>query len=82
MSIDSDSIVSDGFDLMFVKDYNQIIEDINFSIDVSPDLSESYFIRGLAKYELQDLEGACEDLHKADELMHLDALYFIDLICK
>lgn len=48
--------------------YAAAIELLNRSIDQSSFNSEAYFLRGIAKYELEDLNGAEKDFTKAIEL--------------
>lgn len=48
--------------------YASAIELLNRSIDQSAYNSEAYFLRGIAKYELEDLSGGEKDFSKAIEL--------------
>src|SRR5579872_3553066 len=45
--------------------FTKAIEDLNVAVKILPDLYESYFYRGLAKYELDDFIGAEKDYTKA-----------------
>ncbi len=55
--------------------YNDAIDDFDKALDIKPDdimeysnWVKNYFNRGVAKYYMNDLEGACKDWNKALEL--------------
>ncbi|MDD2411939.1 MAG: tetratricopeptide repeat protein [Bacteroidales bacterium] len=45
----------------YLTRYHEAILDYNMAIKIEPDYSEVYHLRGLAKAELKDMNGACED---------------------
>ncbi|MDF0555293.1 hypothetical protein [Kamptonema sp. UHCC 0994] len=71
LSLPSDSIiVADDFvalaaNAMEVKDYRNALYQANKAIDLNPNQAEAYFIRGQAKLQLGQREGAIADLKQA-----------------
>ncbi|MBN1756379.1 tetratricopeptide repeat protein [bacterium] len=53
---------------LFLKDLDGAMEDYNKAIELNPNFAQAYFNRGLARYSIQDKEGACQDWHTALEL--------------
>ena len=51
-----------GRNALYFEDYVLSIRYFNMVIGVRPRLSEPYFYRALAKYNLDDFKGACDDL--------------------
>ena len=50
------------------KDYKKAFEFANNAITYDPNYAGAYVNRGIAKEMLRDMEGACNDWHKAEEL--------------
>ena len=71
LSSPSDSIiVADDFvdlaaNAMEVKDYRNALYQANKAIDLNPNQPEAYFLRGQAKLQLGEREGAIADLEQA-----------------
>ena len=71
LSLPSDSmIVADDFvalaaNAMEVKDYRNALYQANKAIDLNPNQAEAYFLRGQAKLQLGQREGAIVDLQQA-----------------
>ena len=62
-----------GVEMAFVTanieaDFKKAIEWANKAIAIDPNYAPAYLNRGIAKEVLRDLDGACEDWHKAEEL--------------
>ena len=56
-----------GRNALYFEDYVLSIRYFNMVIGSRPRLSEPYFFRGLAKYNLDDMKGAADDLSKSIE---------------
>ena len=58
--------------------FNESISELNIAIAAKPDNFEGYFLRGMAKYSLDDLQGAITDFDKALEIhpMYVRALQY------
>lgn len=58
--------------------FKESISELNTAIAAKPDNFEGYFLRGLAKYSLDDLQGAISDLDRALEIhpMYVRALQY------
>jgi uncharacterized protein (TIGR02145 family) len=69
------------FDEPWSKDLPTAIDDINKAIQQSPDFSDAYFNRGLAK-NFKHMDGDCADWSKAEELGHAEAWTWIQNYCK
>lgn len=52
---------------LYNEKFTDAIETLNIIIRVKPELSEAYFLRGIAKYNLMDYLGAEQDYTKAIE---------------
>ncbi len=52
----------------FPADMKGVVEDCNKAIALEPDNKNAYFLRGLAFYELDEKEKACDDFARAIEL--------------
>lgn len=50
------------------SDFSGVVADCNKSIQLDPDNKNTYFLRGLARYELGEREQACADFEKAIQL--------------
>ncbi|MCE5346706.1 MAG: hypothetical protein LLG13_10525 [Bacteroidales bacterium] len=71
---DSPSYHNRGEARLMLKKYTEAIDDFNYYIDNIEDSSDdSYFLRGIAKMELDLLESACQDWYIAKELGHDEA---------
>lgn len=77
---------------IYIKDYHNAILDLNIEIDqvkkiatkrgVQEFNSDAYTQRGYSKSQINDIEGACIDLHKALQLGDENAQGYIDILCK
>lgn len=56
-----------GRDYIVAGRYRDAIESLNILLRNQPDEHEGYFLRGVAKYNLEDLNGALNDFSKALE---------------
>ncbi len=72
-----------------LRQFNSAIEDFDRALNLKPtevvDYSNwvrNYFNRGVAKFYVNDLEGACEDWHKAYELGFGTALEYLNRYCR
>ena len=65
--IDTDRVMSIGRNALYFEDYVLSIQYFNQVINAKPYLAESYFYRGLAKFNLDDYQGAEEDCSEALE---------------
>ncbi|MBI9052972.1 MAG: tetratricopeptide repeat protein [Bacteroidales bacterium] len=63
---------------LYAEKFTDAIESFSIVIRVKPNVAESYFLRGIAKYNLMDYLGAEQDYTKAIELKpnHTDALRY------
>ena len=57
------------------------IADYTKAIELNPDYANAYYNFGLAKYYLDDLDGACSDVREAINLGSTDSLDFIGKEC-
>jgi tetratricopeptide (TPR) repeat protein len=56
---------------LMTKDYHLALKDIDYFIkNFGDDCEQSYFLRGLIKMEMNDLQGACQDWYNAHFLKH------------
>lgn len=60
--LNTERVMTIGRNALYFEDYVLSIKYFNMVIGVRPLLSEPYFYRGLAKYYLDDFNGASEDL--------------------
>ena len=67
-----DEIESKAFSKIIQKDYNGAILIYNEGIKLYPNYSEFYLRRSFAKEEIEDYQGALEDLAKADKINNLN----------
>ena len=67
---------------MGLLNYTGAIEDLTKAIAVDHTFNGAFQVRGMAKKELGDLKGACEDWKKAAELGHEDALELLEEHCE
>ena len=51
-----------------LEDYTGAISDLTKSIEIIPNNGWAYYIRGLSKQKIEDLNSACTDWKKAAEL--------------
>lgn len=59
------------------NNYPKAINFLNYSLQMRPDLHEAYFLRGLAKYYLDDYYGAEQDYSKAIEMFPPEKRYYV-----
>ncbi|MFA5648904.1 MAG: tetratricopeptide repeat protein [Bacteroidales bacterium] len=52
---------------IMLEEYTSAISTLNILIEATPNASEAWFLRGLAKYNLNDMPGALADFSKAIE---------------
>ncbi|HLO50040.1 MAG TPA: hypothetical protein VK211_16605 [Kamptonema sp.] len=64
-TIVADDFVALAANAIEVKDYRNAIYQANKAIDLNPNQAEAYFLRGQAKLELGEREGAIADLEQA-----------------
>ena len=60
--LNTERVMLIGRNALYFEDYVLSIKYFNMVIGVRPNLSEPYFFRGLAKYNLDDYKGASDDL--------------------
>lgn len=48
-----------------MQDFKGALQDFNSAFANKPDYAEAYYNRGIAKYQLQQLEAACRDWEQA-----------------
>ena len=65
--IDTERVMAVGRNALYFEDYVLSIQYFNQVINAKPYLAESYFYRGLAKFNLDDYQGAEEDCSEALE---------------
>lgn len=65
--IDTDRAINVGQNALFFKDYVLAIQYFNSAIQAEPRLADPYYLRGLAKYSLDDYLGAEADSDAALE---------------
>lgn len=53
----------------------------NKALSINKNFPEGYYERGKAKQKINDLPGACEDLHKAADLGYKDSLNLVNKYC-
>ena len=56
-----------------MNDIEGALQDVNKAIELDPNMSGSYYIRGLLKMKISDYKGALQDYNKAIELDPNDA---------
>lgn len=64
-----------------LEDTKGAISDFTKAIEIEPSFAESYFLRGLAKIKLGQLDSACLDLSIAEDLGHSEVKKFIRKYC-
>jgi len=57
-----------------------VVEDYTRAIEIDPNYANAYFNRGISKFYLGDLIGACKDARKAQALGD-DASILIKKVC-
>jgi tetratricopeptide (TPR) repeat protein len=67
---------------VFWKNYQAAITDFNKALELDPEDEVAYFSRGLAKFYLDDLDGACGDWKKSLELGHTQAHGIVIRYCQ
>ena len=66
--INTDRMLAIGRNALYFEDYVLAIQYFNKIIRVKPYLAQPYYYRSIAKYSLDDLKGAEEDIKKALEI--------------
>mgnify|MGYP001418255557 CR=1 FL=1 len=78
-------IAKDYFDSGLSKaksgDYSGAFLDFTKAIELKPDDAMAYSNRGLAKNDLKDLSGACDDWRRAANLGHSNAAKWVKDQC-
>jgi tetratricopeptide (TPR) repeat protein len=64
-----------------LEDFEGAIADLSIAIAINPNSEASYFLRGLAKLILGQIDSGCLDLSKAGELGYFDAYDVIKEYC-
>lgn len=59
--VDALQVLNIGRNVMSMEDYLLAIQYFNMAIKAKPYLADAYYLRGLAKLQLDDFEGAAED---------------------
>jgi hypothetical protein len=70
-----------GFSKTLLKDYKGAIIEFNGAIQIDSAVSDSYKYRGLCKFRINDKNGACLDLYKAQELGDTEVQEYINKLC-
>ena len=73
--------VSEGNVKYIIGDYRGTIWDCTKAIELNPQFGGAYYLRGLAKMSLENIDGACLDWSKAGELGKVDAYDLIKEYC-
>ena len=63
--LNTDYYLQQGRQLLYYYKYSRAIESFNTVLEYKPDHAEAYFLRGIAKYNLQDYYGAEQDYSRA-----------------
>ena len=63
--VDAFQVLNIGRNVMSMEDYLLAIQYFNMAIKAKPYLADAYYLRGLAKLQLDDFEGAAEDCSTA-----------------
>lgn len=66
--LNTDRTLQVGRSALYFDDYLPAIQYFNQVIDAKPYLAEPYYLRAIAKYNLEDFSGAEADASKATEL--------------
>lgn len=64
------------------KDYTVSLANLNYAVQLDENNAMAYYLRGIAKYNLVDSKGSCEDFQKAIELEYLDAKTWLEKYCQ
>lgn len=64
-----------------MKDYYGAVGDYTKAIEINPNDGGSYRNRGIAKNEIGDMKGACEDWRKAASLGESDTAKWVEDYC-
>ncbi len=67
---------------VILKNYTKVIDDCTLIIENDPNEPDAYFLRGVSKFNTQDIEGGCLDFSKAGELGDKSAYEYIKKYCK
>ncbi|MCC5917792.1 MAG: tetratricopeptide repeat protein [Cryomorphaceae bacterium] len=70
-----------GYYYYLNEQYDKALSDINMSIQLNPDFSNAYLLRGLLKEKLNDSIDACADYKTAERLGNEDAILKLVEFC-
>lgn len=65
-----------------LKHYQEAIKDFTKTIELRPEHYQSFTNRGMARYNIKDVKGACRDWEKAVELGYNLAQGYVTSYCK
>ncbi len=65
-----------------VKDYHSALSNLNYAIQLDENNGLAYFLRALAKYNLVDSAGACQDWKQALEFGYEESKTWLEKHCK
>ncbi len=77
----TEAYISIGQSYGFLHQFDSATIYFNKTLEILPNSPQAYFGRGLAKKEMKDLKGACEDLNKAASLGNGTAKKLLDEFC-
>ena len=66
---------------MLLQEYKEAVSDFSEAIYLDPTDANSYFERGLIRYDFGDKKEACKDWSKAGELGNMKAYEMIKQYC-
>ena len=61
--------------------YRYAINDLSMALDLFPNDGETYLLKGIARFESGDAEGACSDWNKARKLGEMKAVEYLLKYC-
>ena len=71
-----------GFTKNIDEEYEVALDDFNRAIEIFPDYTDAYLNRGIARYNLGLIDGACADWLKVKSLGSDEANDHLDQYCK
>lgn len=81
-NLDFKTYLNRAISFLTLGEYEKTIDDINKSIKLAPSNSDQYALRAQAKYLQKDLNGACQDLTKVEQMGNFNHKKFKKEICK